>query len=268
MAASSVMRLAMVAISSFLLASLIFTLLPISSSSSSSPVLPSRLELHPPSLPNAKANAGTILGGNGDLQNARATDEDGGGERVSIYHSVGIIERNYREMERDFKVYVYPDGDPNTYFQTPRKITGKYSSEGYFFQNLRESQFLTDDPQKAHLFFLPISCHKMRGKGISYDRMAVIIQEYVESLMSKYPFWNRTLGADHFFVTCHDVGARATTRVPNLVKNAIRVVCSPSYGGEYIPHKDVALPQILQPFALPRGGNDIENRSQKLKNQS
>ncbi|URE12417.1 Exostosin family, partial [Musa troglodytarum] len=28
-----------------------------------------------------------------------------------------------------------PDGDPNTYFQTLRKPTGKYSTEGYFFQN-------------------------------------------------------------------------------------------------------------------------------------
>ncbi|GER25799.1 exostosin family protein [Striga asiatica] len=92
-----------------------------------------------------------------------------------------------------------------------------------------------DDPDRADLFFIPISCHKMRGKGISYENMTVIVQNYVESLMNKYPYWNRTLGADHFFVTCHDVGMRAT--------------------------EDVALPQVLQPFALPAGGNDIENRT-------
>ncbi|KAH7445118.1 hypothetical protein KP509_02G107700 [Ceratopteris richardii] len=80
-------------------------------------------------------------------------------------------------------------------------------------------------------------------------------------LIQKYPFWNRTLGADHFFVTCHDVGVRATENVTFLVKNSIRVVCSPSYNVGFIPHKDVALPQILQPFALPRGGDDIENRT-------
>lgn len=67
-------------------------------------------------------------------------------------------------MMRSFKVFVYPDGDPNTYFQTPRKLTGKYASEGYFFQNIQESSFRTDDPEKADLFFIPISCHKMRGK--------------------------------------------------------------------------------------------------------
>ncbi|KAK9287277.1 hypothetical protein L1049_015690 [Liquidambar formosana] len=164
-------------------------------------------------------------------------------------------------MEKKFRVFVYPDGDPNTYYQTPRKLTGKYASEGYFFQNIRESSFRTDDPDRAHLFFIPISCHKMRGKGTSYENMTIIVHNYVQSLIDKYPYWNRTLGADHFFVTCHDVGVRATEGYPLLVKNTIRVVCSPSYDVGFIPHKDVALPQVLQPFALPAGGNDIENRT-------
>lgn len=97
-------------------------------------------------------------------------------------------------------------------------------------------------------------------QGTSYENMTIIVQNYVESLISKYPYWNRTLGSDHFFVTCHDVGVRATEGVPFLVKNSIRVVCSPSYDVGFIPHKDVALPQVLQPFALPAGGNDVENR--------
>ncbi|CAA2993707.1 probable glycosyltransferase At5g03795 isoform X2 [Olea europaea subsp. europaea] len=105
------------------------------------------------------------------------------------------------------------------------------------------------------------SRHKMRGKEISYENMTVIVQNYVESLMSKYPYWNRTLGVDYFFVTCHDVGVRATEGLPFLVKNSIRVVCSPSYDVGFIRHNDVALPQVLQPFALLAGGNDVENRT-------
>ena len=81
-----------------------------------------------------------------------------------VYHSADVFRRDFKEMEEKFKVYVYPDGDPETYYQTPRKLTGKYSSEGYFFQNLRESRFVTNDSAAADLFFLPISCHKMRGK--------------------------------------------------------------------------------------------------------
>ncbi|BAT86917.1 hypothetical protein VIGAN_05024900 [Vigna angularis var. angularis] len=83
----------------------------------------------------------------------------------SVYHSPEEAFRlDYEQMEEEFKVFVYPDGDPETYFHTPRKLTGKYASEGYFFKNIRESRFVTDDPRRAHLFFLPISCHKMRGR--------------------------------------------------------------------------------------------------------
>ncbi|PAN04420.1 hypothetical protein PAHAL_1G065600 [Panicum hallii] len=179
----------------------------------------------------------------------------------SVYHSPEAFAAGYAEMERSFKVYIYPDGDPETFYQTPRKLTGKYASEGYFFQNIRESRFRTDDPDQAHLFFVPISPHKMRGRGTSYENMTVIVKDYVEGLINKYPYWNRTLGADHFFVTCHDVGVRAFEGLPFMVKNSIRVVCSPSYNVDFIPHKDIALPQVLQPFALPEGGNDIENRT-------
>ncbi|XVF17381.1 hypothetical protein REPUB_Repub10bG0116700 [Reevesia pubescens] len=180
---------------------------------------------------------------------------------TDVYNSPKLFKLNFEEMERKFKIYIYPDGDPKTFYQTPRKLTGKYASEGYFFQNIRESRFRTDDPDQTHLFFIPISCHKMRGKGTSYENMTIIVQNYLDGLIAKYPYWNRTLGADHFFVTCHDVGVRATEGVPFLVKNAIRVVCSPSYDVGFIPHKDVALPQVLQPFALAAGGNDVENRT-------
>lgn len=85
-------------------------------------------------------------------------------EISGTFHLPEVFRLNYAEMERKLKVYIYPDGDPNTFYQTPRKLTGKYASEGYFFQNIRESQFRTEDPDQADLFFIPISCHKMRGK--------------------------------------------------------------------------------------------------------
>ncbi|XP_040373595.1 uncharacterized protein LOC121052487 [Rosa chinensis] len=93
----------------------------------------------------------------------------------------GGVRLNYAEMERKFTVYIYPNGDQNTFFQMPRKLTWKYSSEGYFFQNIRKGRFQTEDPGQAQLFFIPISCHKMRGKGTSYENMTIIVQNYVES---------------------------------------------------------------------------------------
>jgi len=98
------------------------------------------------------------------IVNTVGKSDDEKEELSEVYHSPEIFRLNYEEMEKRFKVYIYPDGDPNTFYQTPRKLTGKYSSEGYFFQNIRESRFRTDDPDQADLFFIPISCHKMRGK--------------------------------------------------------------------------------------------------------
>ncbi|KAJ6366396.1 hypothetical protein OIU77_002890 [Salix suchowensis] len=37
------------------------------------------------------------------------------------------------------------------------------------------------------------------------DERAIAVEDFVKSLISKYPYWNRTLGADHFFVTCADI---------------------------------------------------------------
>ncbi|XLR68774.1 hypothetical protein S83_019446, partial [Arachis hypogaea] len=100
-----------------------------------------------------------------DPEVKECNDEEEGGEELSdIYHSPQVFKLNYAEMMEKFKVCIYADGDPKTFYQTPRKLTGKYASEGYFFQNIRESRFRTLDPDQAHLFFIPISCHKMRGK--------------------------------------------------------------------------------------------------------
>ena len=37
-------------------------------------------------------------------------------ELSDIYHSPEVFKLNYAEMERKFKVYIYPDGDPNTFY--------------------------------------------------------------------------------------------------------------------------------------------------------
>ncbi|KAH9657693.1 exostosin domain-containing protein [Citrus sinensis] len=139
----------------------------------------------------------------------------------------------------------------NSSYQTPWKLKRKFAIEGYFFKKIRESRFLTTDPAKAHLFFIPVSCHKMRGKLLLQTRLP--LSRTMLSLILKYPYLNRTQGADHFFVTCYDIGVRATEGFHNLWKNSIRVLCS--------RHKGVSLPQIIPPFLLYAGGNDFEDRT-------
>ncbi|PIN18653.1 Acetylglucosaminyltransferase EXT1/exostosin 1 [Handroanthus impetiginosus] len=176
-----------------------------------------------------------------------------------VYHSAEIFRMNYAEMEKDFKIYLYPDGD---YMNNKHLISGWYASEGYFSKNLRESSFVTDDPDRAHLFFIPISCcHKLQQQVASYKEIASKIGKYLGIIYS-YPFWNRTLGADHFFVSCHEVDIEATVGVPRLIKNSIRIACSPTYNTVgYFPHKDVSLPSVMYPFPKPAGRGHIHNRT-------
>ncbi|WRX13949.1 Exostosin, partial [Theobroma cacao] len=171
---------------------------------------------------------------------------------ASVVHSLEAFKLNYAEMENHFKIFVYPEEG--------FVGGGKYTSEGYFFKNIKESGFLTNDPEKANLFFIPLSCYEMSRKGLSYDNMTRNVKDYVQSLMVKYPFLNRTLGTGHFFLTCHDIGLKATVGVPHLVKNSIRVVCASGDDDGYIPRKDLTLLQIMQPFALPAARFDPENR--------
>ncbi|KAJ9174981.1 hypothetical protein P3X46_013570 [Hevea brasiliensis] len=180
---------------------------------------------------------------------------------AEVLHSPIVFDQNYARMERDFKVFEYPEAEPSMYFFALEDLRGQYASEGHFFHNLRASIFLTDDPDKAHLFFIPISCQIMAEEGYSHQDMDRTIKNYIKNLISEYPYWNRTLGADHFLVACHDIGLNASSQIPQLEKNSIRVVCSSNYRSRYIPHKDVALPQIVQPFALPAGEFGTENRT-------
>ncbi|KAJ6358765.1 hypothetical protein OIU76_000482 [Salix suchowensis] len=203
------------------------------------------------------------LTSHGDL--IQYTVQDSSGE---VYHSRAIFLLNHEAMEKDFKVFVYPGGNPGTcYDSTNNTVKSNYASEHYFFMNLIESPFLTKNPEEAHLYFIPISCQPLSDEQRFFsmeeplrDFKETAIKRYVEGLISTYPYWNRTLGADHFFVSCHDIGSMATEEIPFLLKNAIRLVCSPSYDSNYIPHKDVALPQILE-LSLPPDGDDMWNRS-------
>jgi hypothetical protein len=74
--------------------------------------------------------------------------------------------------------------------------------------------------------------------------MTVIVEKYVERLISKYPYWNKTKGADHFFVICHEKGVGVAEQVPFLKKNPIRLVCPATHDTRYTSYKSIALPQV------------------------
>lgn len=153
-------------------------------------------------------------------------------------------------MNKTFKIYVYPHNknDPfaNILLPVDFEPEGNYASESFFKKTLNNSHFLTNDSSKADLFYLPFSIARLRhDPRVGIDGIQDFIKDYIFNVSHKYPYWNLTGGADHFYVACHSIGRIAVNKAEEIKLNAIQVVCSSSYFvSAYIPHKDASLPQI------------------------
>uniref|UniRef100_A0A164WBD8 Exostosin GT47 domain-containing protein n=1 Tax=Daucus carota subsp. sativus TaxID=79200 RepID=A0A164WBD8_DAUCS len=125
-----------------------------------------------------------------------------------IYKNAYLFHRSYLLMEKRFKIYVYEEGEPPLFHYGPCKNI--YAMEGLFLNFMEvDTRFRTYDPDQAHVFFLPFSVvmilehlfHPViRDKAV----LGRVIGDYVRMISSKYPYWNRSLGADHFMLSCHD----------------------------------------------------------------
>jgi len=116
---------------------------------------------------------------------------------------MNLFFRSYELMERKLKVFIYREG-PKPVFHQP-KMRGIYASEGWFMKLMEgNKRFIVKDPRKAHLFYLPFSSQILRVTLPKQKQMEQYLEKYVELIAGKYRFWNRTGGADHFLVACHD----------------------------------------------------------------
>ncbi|KAK1264113.1 putative glycosyltransferase [Acorus gramineus] len=171
-------------------------------------------------------------------------------EKDKIFHDKDIFLEDYKDMNRNFKIYAYPHNkdDPFAHALLPVDFEpgGNYASESYFKKVLMQSHFITKDPTKADLFFLPFSIARLRHDSrVGVRGIPDFIRNYVSKIRQNYPYWNRSDGADHFYVACHSTGRSAMEKAEQVKLNAIQVVCSSSYFlSGYIAHKDVSLPQI------------------------
>ncbi|CAJ1973894.1 unnamed protein product [Sphenostylis stenocarpa] len=161
-----------------------------------------------------------------------------------LYRNVSMFKRSYELMEMMLKVYIYPDGD-RPIFHEPL-LDGIYASEGWFMKLMEANkQFVTGDPEKAHLFYIPFSSRLLQQTLYvrnSHRRSNLIeyMKNFVDMIAGKYPFWNRTSGADHFVVACHD-WAPAETRGRML--SCIRALCNADIEVGFKIGKDVSLPE-------------------------
>ncbi|KAH6764759.1 glycosyltransferase [Perilla frutescens var. frutescens] len=168
--------------------------------------------------------------------------------RGEIYRNSYVFQRSYMLMEKMFKIYVYEEGDPPLFHYGPSKDI--YSTEGIFLGLIESnSHFKTRDPNRAHLYFLPFSVVMILQHlfdPIQRDKAVLerVIGDYVAIVSTKYPYWNRSLGADHFMLSCHDWGPRATWYVHHLYFTSIRALCNANTSEFFNPRKDVSFPEI------------------------
>ncbi|CAI0469589.1 unnamed protein product [Linum tenue] len=165
-----------------------------------------------------------------------------------MYWNAGAFHRSYREMEKQFKVFVYEEGEPPVFHNGPCKSI--YSMEGNFIHRMEiDPQFRTRDPEKAHVFFLPFSVAMLVQfvyirDSHDFGPIRRTVTDYVDRVAEKYPYWNRSLGADHFMLACHDWGPETSFSVPLLGKNSIRALCNANTSERFNPVKDVSFPEI------------------------
>ncbi|XP_057845655.2 probable glycosyltransferase At3g07620 isoform X2 [Cryptomeria japonica] len=165
-----------------------------------------------------------------------------------LYHNLSRFKRSYEIMENFFKVYVYSDGEKPFFHKGP--MEGIYASEGWFMKQMEENkQFVTKDFRKAFMYYIPYSVYEMRvgvhaSQYQNVPQITIYLKDQINMLASKYPFWNRTHGRDHFFVACHDWGPYTTAGHNELKLNAVKVLCNADLSdGFFHLGKDGGLPE-------------------------
>ncbi|XP_065876594.1 probable glycosyltransferase At3g07620 [Euphorbia lathyris] len=168
--------------------------------------------------------------------------------RGSIYRNSCAFHRSYLLMEKMLKIYVYEEGEPPLFHYGPGKNI--YSMEGIFISLMESNtKFRTLNPDEAQVFFLPFSVvmilehlfHPIIRDKAVLERTVV---DYVRIVSHKYSYWNTTHGADHFMLSCHDWGPRATWYEHQLYFNSIRVLCNANTSEYFNPKKDASFPEI------------------------
>nr|XP_016434663.1 PREDICTED: probable glycosyltransferase At5g03795 [Nicotiana tabacum] len=176
--------------------------------------------------------------------------------RGPCYWNPSAFHRSYIEMEKHFKIYVYEKGEPPVFHYSSSE--GILGIEGIMIHQIEISKFRTNDPEKAHVYFLPFSVFSIVSYVYVVDShqwgpMKNTVADYIDGISTKYPYWNRSLGSDHFMLACHDWAPEISTAVPYLYKNSIRVLCNANTSERFNPSKDVTLPEIYLPQGTMKG---------------
>ncbi|RLN28143.1 putative glucuronosyltransferase [Panicum miliaceum] len=110
------------------------------------------------------------------------------------------------------KVYVYDL--PSKYNKKllkkdPRCLNHMFAAEIFMHRFLLSSAVRTFNPEEADWFYTPVytTCD-LTPSGLPLPfKSPRMMRSAIQLIATNWPYWNRSEGADHFFVTPHDFGA-------------------------------------------------------------
>jgi hypothetical protein len=156
-----------------------------------------------------------------------------------------LFSAEYYHMMENMKIFIY---DVKIGNEMPDVEDFKYGVDQLFISLLKKSRFNTQDPSKAHFFFLPTRCFAYRRS--QQDRQAgghvaaVTVQNIINWAKVSFPYWNASCGSDHVYICSHDMGGECAQLADHdLHKNAIGLFNTADYSDPwFVPHKDISLP--------------------------
>ncbi|XP_062500983.1 uncharacterized protein LOC134178183 isoform X2 [Corticium candelabrum] len=183
-----------------------------------------------------------------------------------------VAEGKQTVRRRGLKIYVYSlpgrfnheqlkinDEDPPAIWDFDC-TSNSYSTEYDIHQRLIDSEFRTDDPQEADLFYVPVymACFYInQAEGEALEKTSKFSQQAFAYIRTNFPYFNRSKGRDHLWTFTLAQGPTVFGDW-KPIKNGIFLVQQGRLSSDsYSPYKDVVIPSYVDPedvrpiYAIP-----------------